>query len=137
MTWVTLVAGVVSSGTLVGVLTWWSARQKTPVEVDNLIVAGAKETVGMQGDLLAAMREDIARLRDQMDEERATREREMDALWEQLRIAVEHAVIVHDWIEGGMRPPPPTRPSWAVRPDPLHMPTLARPVVPRGPIDNP
>ena len=137
MTWVTLIAGVVSSGTLVGVLTWWSTRQKTPVEVDNLIVAGAKETVGMQGDLIAAMREDIARLRDQMAEERATREREMDALWDQLRIAVEHAVIVHDWIEGGMRPPPPTRPSWAVRPDPIHMPTPARPVVPRGPIDNP
>ena len=135
MTWVTLIAGVVSSGTLVGVLTWWSTRKKTPVEVDNLIVAGAKETVGMQGDLIAAMREDIARLRDQMAEERATREREMDALWDQLRIAVEHAVIVHDWIEGGMRPPPPTRPSWAVRPDPLHMPTPAR-HVPR-PIDNP
>ena len=134
MTWVTLIAGVVSSGTLVGVLTWWSTRKKTPVEVDNLIVAGAKETVGMQGDLIAAMREDIARLRDQMAEERATREREMDALWDQLRIAVEHAVIVHDWIEGGMRPPPPTRPSWAVRPDPLHMPTPAR-HVPR-PIDN-
>ena len=137
MTWVTLIAGVVSSGTLVGVLTWWSTRQKTPVEVDNLIVAGAKETVGMQGNLIAAMREDIARLRDQMAEERATREREMDALWNQLRIAVEHAVIVHDWIEGGMRPPPPTRPSWAVRPDPLRMPTPARPVAPRGPIDNP
>ena len=137
MTWVTLVAGVVSSGALVGVLTWWSARKKTPIEVDNLIIAGAKETVEMQGDLLAAMREDIVRLRDQMAQERATREREMDALWDQLRIAVEHAVIVHDWIEGGMRPPPPTRPSWAVRHDPLHMPTPARPVRPSGPIDNP
>lgn len=137
MTWVTLVAGVISSGALVGVLTWWSARKKTPVEVDNLIVAGAKETVGMQSDLIAAMREDIVRLRDQMAEERATREREMDALWEQLRIAVEHAVIVHDWIEGGMRPPPPTRPSWAVRPDSLQLFTPVRPVVPRGPIDNP
>ena len=137
MTWVTLVAGVVSSGALVGVLTWWSAREKTPVEVDNLIVAGAKETVEIQSDLLAAMREDIMQLRDQMAEERATRRREMDALWEQLRIAVEHAVLVHDWIEGGMRPPPPTRPSWAVRPDPLRMPTPARPVIPRGPIDNP
>ena len=136
MTWAALIAGVVSSGTLVGVLTWWSARKKSPVEVDNLIIAGAKETVGMQGDLLTAMREDIVRLRDQMAEERAAREREMDALWDQLRIAVEHSVIVHDWIEGGMRPPPPTRPSWAVRPDPLHMPTPAR-HVPRGPIDNP
>ena len=137
MTWAALVAGVVSSGALVGVLTWWSARQKTPVEVDNLIVAGAKETVGIQSDLLTAMREDIMQLRDQLATERATRRREMDALWEQLRIAVEHAVLVHDWIEGGMRPPPPTRPSWAVRPDPLHMPTPARPVIPRGPIDNP
>lgn len=137
MTWVTLVAGVVSSGALVGVLTWWSARKKTPVEVDNLVIEGAKGVVIMQGDLLAAMREDIARLRDQMAEERATREREMDALWEQLRIAVEHAVTVHDWIEDGMRPPPPTRPSWAVRPDPLHLPAPARPVVPRSPIDNP
>ena len=136
MTWATLIAGVVSSGALVGVLTWWSARKKAPVEVDNLVVEGAKGVVGMQGDLIAAMREDIARLRDQMAEERATREREMDALWEQLRIAVEHAVTVHDWIEGGMRPPPPTRPSWAVRPDPIHMTTPVRPVVPRGPIDN-
>ena len=77
MTWITLIAGVASSGAMVGVLTWWSTRKKTPVEVDNLIVAGAKETVGMQGDLLIAMREDIVRLRDQMAEERATREREM------------------------------------------------------------
>ena len=135
MTWATLVAGVVSSGALAGFLTWWSARKKTPVEVDNLIIAGAKETVGMQGDLLVAMREDIVRLRDQMAKERATRKREMDALWDQLRIAVEHAAIVHDWIEGGMRPPPPTRPSWAVRLDPTHMPTP--PVIPPGPIDNP
>ena len=137
MTWAALVAGVVSSGALAGILTWLSARQKTPVEVDNLIVAGAKETVEIQSDLLTAMREDIMQLRDQMATERATRRREMDALWEQLRIAVEHAVLVHDWIEGGMRPPPPTRPSWAVRPDPIHMPTPAPHVVPRGPIDNP
>ena len=131
MTWATLIAGVVSSGALAGILTWLSARKKTPVEVDNLIVAGAKETVEIQSDLLTAMREDIMLLRDQMATERATRRREMDALWEQLRIAVEHAVLVHDWIEGGMRPPPPTRPSWAVRPD-----RPAPPVIPRGPTDN-
>ena len=136
MTWITLIVGVASSGALVGALTWWSARKKAPVEVDNLVIEGAKGVVGMQGDLLTAMREDIARLRDQMAQERATREREMDALWDQLRIAVEHAVTVHDWIEGGMRPPPPPRPPWAVRHDPLHMPTPARPVA-RGPIDNP
>ena len=137
MTWAALIAGVLSSGTVVGLLTWWSARRKAPVEVDNLVIEGAKGVVGMQSDLLAAMREDIARLRDQIAHERQTREREMAALWEQLRIAVEHAVVVHDWIEGGMRPPPPMRPSWAVRPDPLHMPTPISRVVPRGPIDNP
>ena len=131
MTWVTLIAGVVSSGALAGILTWLSARKKTPIEVDNLIVAGAKETVGIQSDLLTAMREDIMQLRDQLAKERAIRRREMDALWDQLRIAVEHAVLVHDWIEGGMRPPPPKRPSWAVR-EPTHMPT---PLIP--PIDNP
>ena len=124
-TWIALVVAVGSLGGLAGVLTWYSQRKREPVHVDNLIVEGAKEVVVMQREQLVSMRQDIARLYEQITAERETRERETEMLWVRLTGAYSYVEVLRDHIVSAAPPPPPPYPAGWQTPGPWHMPTPA------------
>ena len=85
----------------------------------------ADETLRAEVDVLKADRERLEaaeqRLTEVEAENRSLRD-EVDKLksaavleLEQRQQMIDHVSAVHDWIEGGAKPPPPARPPWAPR----------------------
>lgn len=100
------------------------------------------QVTDMAGEWLDRAQKEIVALRNEVDELKRDRERlaqaearlteverensalreEVETLktaasaeWIQRQQMIAHVSAVHDWIEGGAKPPPPQRPDWAPR----------------------
>ena len=121
--WIGLVAAIVGGSGLTGLLTYLSQRKREPVAVGNLMLEGAQVAVALQTDVLTAARQDIARLYEQVQAERATREREVEVLWQRLTGAYSYVEALRDHILQQAPPPPPPYPADWQAPGPWSMPT--------------
>ncbi len=129
-----LIAGVlalVGSG-ITAWLVYLAQARKRPIEAAAAAAANARTLSDGSREWVDSVRADMRELRADMDrlQERAERaERraeaaelaavqainELAAERSQRARIITHAVELHDWIEAGATPPPPTRPPWAQR----------------------
>ena len=118
----TVIIGILTGGIGVAILTWIRQRGREPIEQDSIQVVSANAAVTAIASSNEALRLDMKALRDEMEALRAdhaatradlaaekTARRRFEVQFKQ---AVKQLIFVHEWIEGGMPEPKPTRPSW-------------------------
>lgn len=123
MEWLIPVLGVLLGGAgLLGVLTWRQQRAKLAAEAAKTEAEAAKTLVEAQGIALTSLQGEVGRMASRMTAmgEELTQLRtdgaqlrtDLTAVSFRAQRAETHAASIHDWIDGGMEPPPPTRPVW-------------------------
>ena len=95
-------------------MTWWQVLLglvgTVVVAVGGYITARS----GNRSSPYAALAARVVQL-EASDAEKSGMIAQLQAQIAGFRPVIDHIIVVHDWIDNGMAPPPPSRPAWAVR----------------------